>query len=61
MEYINILLGLFGGLALFLFGMEFMGDGLENAAGSRLKSFYLIYLLCNSHKDLKESIKKICM
>lgn len=40
MEYINILLGLFGGLALFLFGMEFMGDGLENAAGSRLKSFF---------------------
>ena len=40
MEYINILLGLFGGLALFLFVMEFMGDGLENAAGSRLKSFF---------------------
>ena len=40
MEYINILLGLFSGLALFLFGMEFMGDGLENAAGSRLKSFF---------------------
>ena len=33
MEHINILLGLFSGLALFLFGMEFMGDGLENAAG----------------------------
>lgn len=40
MEYINILLALFSGLALFLFGMEFMGDGLENAAGSRLKSFF---------------------
>ena len=40
MEHINILLGLFSGLALFLFGMEFMGDGLENAAGSRLKSFF---------------------
>ena len=40
MEYINILLGLFSGLALFLFGTEFMGDGLENAAGSRLKSFF---------------------
>ena len=40
MEYINILLGLFSGLALFLFGMEFMGDGLENAAGSRLKSSF---------------------
>ena len=40
MEYINILLGLFSGLALFLFGMEFMGDGLENAAVPRLKSFF---------------------
>ena len=28
MEHINILLGLFSGLALFLFGMEFMGDGI---------------------------------
>ena len=39
-DYINIFLGLFSGLALFLFGMEFMGDGLENAAGSKLKSFF---------------------
>lgn len=30
---------LFGGLALFLFGMRVMGDGLERAAGSRLKHF----------------------
>ena len=28
---------LFGGLGLFLFGMKLMGDGLENAAGSKLK------------------------
>lgn len=39
-DYINIFLGLFSGLSLFLFGMEFMGDGLENAAGSKLKSFF---------------------
>ena len=39
-DYINIFLGLFSGLALFLFGMEFMADGLENAAGSKLKSFF---------------------
>ena len=28
---------LFGGLALFLYGMKMMSDGLENAAGNRLK------------------------
>lgn len=34
---INMIIGLFGGLGLFLYGMKMMGDGLENAAGSRLK------------------------
>lgn len=33
----NMLIGLLGGLGLFLYGMNMMGDGLENAAGSRLK------------------------
>ena len=28
---------LLGGLAMFLYGMEVMGDGLENASGSALK------------------------
>lgn len=28
---------LLGGLGLFLYGMKLMGDGLEMAAGSRLK------------------------
>ena len=27
-----------GGLGLFLFGMKLMGEGLENAAGDKLKS-----------------------
>ena len=27
-----------GGLAIFLFGMNIMGEGLENRSGSRLKS-----------------------
>ena len=30
-------IALLGGLGLFLYGMNMMGDGLENAAGSRLK------------------------
>ncbi|AQM59603.2 sodium-dependent phosphate transporter [Clostridium baratii] len=40
-EVVNILAivsGLIGGLGLFLFGMKLMGDGLENAAGEKLKS-----------------------
>ena len=34
---ISILLGLLGGLALFLYGMQMMSSGLEAAAGSRMK------------------------
>lgn len=33
-----MIIQLIGGLGLFLFGMKLMGDGLENAAGERLKS-----------------------
>ncbi|HSR02981.1 MAG TPA: Na/Pi cotransporter family protein [Proteiniclasticum sp.] len=32
-----MIIGLLGGLGLFLYGMKMMADGLENAAGSRLK------------------------
>lgn len=32
-----MIIALLGGLGLFLYGMKMMGDGLENAAGSRLK------------------------
>ena len=37
MEEISILLGLLGGLALFLYGMQMMSSGLEAAAGNRMK------------------------
>ena len=30
-------LSLFGGLALFLFGMQYMGSGLEKASGGKLE------------------------
>lgn len=33
----TIILGLLGGLALFLYGMQMMGSGLEAAAGNRMK------------------------
>ena len=34
---INMIIALAGGLGLFLYGMNMMGEGLENAAGSKLK------------------------
>lgn len=43
MDVMNTLFGLFGGLALFLFGMEMMSDGLQKAAGERMK--YILGLL----------------
>lgn len=35
---IDVLVGIFGGIGLFLYGMKIMGDGLENAAGDKLKT-----------------------
>jgi len=43
MSAVNTLFGLFGGLALFLFGMDMMSDGLQKAAGERMK--YILGLL----------------
>lgn len=37
MENFTMILGLLGGLALFLYGMQMMSDGLEDAAGNRMK------------------------
>ena len=40
MQAINMFIGLFGGLGLFLYGMKMMGDGLENASGEKLKKIF---------------------
>ena len=37
MSSFEIFTGIFGGLGLFLYGMKLMSDGLENAAGEKLK------------------------
>ena len=37
MNIFNMIVELIGGLGLFLYGMKIMGDGLENAAGEKLK------------------------
>ena len=36
-DWVSIVIGLFGGLAIFLFGMEIMTTGLKNMAGNRMK------------------------
>lgn len=37
MNYMDIILPFVGGLGLFIYGMQIMAQGLENAAGSRMK------------------------
>ena len=37
MNYMQIILGFVGGLGLFLYGMNFMGEGLQKTAGSKMK------------------------
>lgn len=38
----DIIIGFIGGLGLFLFGMNYMGDGLQKAAGSKMKSLLAV-------------------
>lgn len=38
MDWTNLILSFLGGFGLFLFGMEYMGEGLQRAAGSRMKN-----------------------
>lgn len=38
----DIAIGLIGGLGLFLFGMSYMGDGLQRAAGERMKNILAV-------------------
>ncbi len=40
MQAINMVIGLFGGVGLFLYGMKMMGDGLVNASGEKLKKIF---------------------
>ncbi len=38
MDYVAIILGFVGGLGMFIYGMQIMAGGLENAAGSKMKT-----------------------
>ena len=39
MEILSAIVQLLGGLALFLYGIELMGDGLKMVAGNKLEAF----------------------
>lgn len=45
-NWLSIALGFLGGLGLFLFGMDYMGEGLQKAAGNRMKK--LLGVLTNN-------------
>ena len=45
-ELIHIVIILLGGIALFLFGMQLMGDGLKKVAGGKLE--VILYRLSNT-------------
>ena len=38
MEYLNLIIPFVGGLGMFIYGMQIMSSGLENAAGNKMKS-----------------------
>ena len=38
MDYVSIIIPFVGGLGMFIYGMQIMAQGLENAAGDRMKS-----------------------
>ena len=38
MDYTSIIIAFVGGLGMFIYGMQIMAQGLENAAGNRMKS-----------------------
>lgn len=38
MTYLNIIIPFLGGLGMFIYGMQIMAQGLENAAGNKMKS-----------------------
>jgi phosphate:Na+ symporter len=44
---IDMFIGLFGGLGLFIYGMNMMGEGLKTVAGNRMKR--LLEVLTNNH------------
>ena len=38
MEYLDLIIPFVGGLGMFIYGMQIMSSGLENAAGNKMKT-----------------------
>ena len=53
MNYASIIIPFVGGLGMFIYGMQIMAQGLENAAGSRMKSH-----LSRGKEKLADYLKK---
>ncbi len=51
MNMMNMVIGVFGGLAIFIFGMTLMSDGLQQIAGSKMKAT-LDYITRNRFKAI---------
>ena len=61
MDIFNVL-SLIGGLALFLYGMNVMGDGLAKTAGGKLEKILekLTYFRCCSNRSNSKFISYNC-
>ena len=53
MEIFSMILSLLSGVALFLFGMSLMGDGLKMVAGNKLEAF--LYRMTNTGTGGKQN------
>jgi phosphate:Na+ symporter len=43
MEFFSLLLRVLGGLAIFVYGMKMMGDGLHAVAGEKMRSILRLF------------------
>ena len=49
MDYTGIIIPFVGGLGMFIYGMQIMAQGLENAAGNKMKSLLEVLTLSLIH------------
>ena len=51
-ENLEVVFGLLGGLALFLYGMNSMSDALQKAAGEKMKRILEVYFMIIFSDDI---------
>ena len=65
MEYVNIIIPFVGGLGMFIYGMQIMAQGLENALNLCLSNNKItvicgsLYLYCEYFRIFPDGIDKI--